>query len=158
MVVGLLGAAFVIFRSCPAGSATGEIRSTGKSHGDFVVRPVTCFAGGHWGFEGVWVVPETQTTAQRRGFKGGLKIMKHDTGQWEAHVENPLVCQGFKCEQRRVERRHCRLFDVVVGSRSLWLRQSGHARLDCGFPEGGTLRVDLTFKGCAEVASGGAEP
>jgi len=158
VALGLLGGAFAFFLSHPAGSASGEIRSRGRPHGDFIVRPVTCFAGGHWGFEGVWVVPETLTSGGRRGFKGGLKIVKIDGGGWEAIVESPQACQGFTCEQRRVEQRHCRRFDVVVGSRNIWLRQDGHARMDCAFPAGGTLKVDLTFKGCARVSSQGAEP
>lgn len=155
VLVGALVAVFSVFSSCPRGSATGEIRSHGAPHGDFVVRPVTCFSGGHWGFTGVWVVTETLTSGNRRGFKGGLKIVINDAGGWEAHVENPTICQGFKCEQRRVDERQCRVFDLRLTDRNAWLRRDGHARLDCAFAEGGTLTADLVFKGCAAVRSGG---
>jgi hypothetical protein len=154
-IVSLLGALVVILLSYPRGSARGEIHSTGLPHGDFVVRPITCFSGGHWGFTGVWVVTETLTSGDKSGFKGGLKILKNDAGAWEAVVENPSICQGFKCQQLKVDARHCGVFDVVVKDRNLWFRYDGHAHLDCAFPEGGTLKADLSFEGCGMVPSSG---
>ncbi len=145
------------FSIYPRGSATGAIQSRGAPHGDFVVQPVTCFSGGHWGFTGVWVVTETLTAGHRRGFKGGLKIVKDDTGEWEAYVENPTVCEGFKCEQRQVDRRQCRVFDLRVDGMNAWLRYDGHARFECAFPAGGSLTANLTFTGCARVPSGGED-
>lgn len=155
--VAILALLFTIFRSHPQGSVTGDIRSTGAPHGDFVVRPVTCVTGGHWGFDGVWVVTETLTEGDRSGFRGGLKIVDAGAGGWDAWVENPNVCQGFKCQQRYVDRKHCRVFDVVVSDTSVWLRRGGHARLDCAFPGGGTLKAELAFDGCAEVPTQGGD-
>ena len=156
-VLAILALAFTIFRSHPQGSVTGDIRSTGAPHGDFVVQPVTCFSGGHWGFDGVWVVTETLTEGDRSGFRGGLKIVKRDDGGWDAYAENPSICQGFKCQQRQVDEKHCRVHDLVVSDMSIWLRYSGHATFDCAFPEGGTLKAALIFEGCAEVPSQGGE-
>jgi hypothetical protein len=156
-VVAILALAFTIFRSYPQGSVTGDIRSTGAPHGDFIVRPVTCFSGGHWGFDGVWVVTETLTSGDRTGFKGGLKIMSNGAGGWDAYAENPNICQGFKCQQRHIDVKHCRVHDLVVSDMSPFLRTSGHATFDCAFPEGGTLKAALTFDGCAEVPSDGGD-
>jgi hypothetical protein len=136
----------------PRGSVSGELRSTGAPHGDFVVRPVTCFTGEHWHFRGVWMVTETLSSGDRTGFQGGLKIVANRAGEWEAYVENPNRCEGFKCEQWQVPPERCRVFDVVVRSRHAWLRHDGHARIECAFPEGGTLQADLTFDRCGWVA------
>lgn len=152
-VILLAGLVVLFLRSCPRGSASGELHSSGRPHGDFVVQPVTCFTGGHWGFDGVWVVTETQSIGHRSGFRGGLKIVRNDSGGWNAFAENPNVCNGFKCEQRLVEPRHCRLFDVAV--RSGWLRDEGHADIDCAFPGGGTLKASLRFSRCGAVPTGG---
>ncbi len=105
----------------------------------------------------MWVVTEMLTSGQRRGFKGGLKIPKNDAGSWDAYVENPNICQGFRCRQLLVEREHCRVFDVVVTDTNVWQRRSGHAHIDCAFPEGGTLKAELTFNGCAQVPSHGTD-
>jgi hypothetical protein len=99
----------------------------------------------------------TGAVCHRRGFRGGLKILKNDADGWEACVENPDVCQGFQCRQLWVDTEHCRAFDLVVTDMSVWLRRSGHAYFDCAFPEGGTLKAELTFNGCAEVPSQGAD-
>jgi len=155
IALAILALLFTIFRSHPQGSVTGDIRSTGAPHGDFVVRPVTCYTGGHWGFDGVWVVTETLTEGDRSGFRGGLKIVDAGAGGWDALVENPNICQGFKCQQRRVDKKYCRVHDVVVSDMSAFLRYSGHALFDCLFPEGGTLKAALTFDGCAEVPTQG---
>ena len=157
IVVCLLVGAFVFLMSHPRGSVTGEIRSTGKPHGDFVVKPVTCYSGGHWDFNGVWVVTETLTSGSKRGFKGGLKIVKNDAGGLETYVENPRICQGFQCKLTRVNPQYCNVFNVNVEERNIWMRYNGAARFDCTFPEGGTLKADLDFRGCALVSSGSAE-
>lgn len=106
----------------------------------------------------MWIVTETQTKGNKRGFKGGLKLVEGDDGTLEAYVENPLVCTGFKCEQRRVDPARCEPFDVGIGERNWWFRRAGRARFDCRFPEGGTLKADLTFRGCGQVPSSGGDP
>ena len=158
VVIGLLGAAASLLLSHPQGSVTGEIVASGEPHGTFVVRPATCYSGSHWGFSGLWLVTEMQTSGNKRGFKGGLKIIEMDDGNIEAYVENPLVCTGFKCQQRLVEPAHCKLFDVAIGKRNWWFRRAGHARFDCRFPEGGDLKADLIFRSCGQVPSSGGDP
>lgn len=143
-----------VLMSYPRGWVVGELRSTGSPHGDFVVKPVTCVLGGHWGFDGVWVVTETLEIGERRGFRGGLKILNGED-RWEAIVEKPTGCERFTCPQWRVDPRHCRVFDVVVEPRSLWLRRKGHATLECEFPEGGTLTAKLLFERCGAVPTWG---
>jgi hypothetical protein len=156
LVVGILLVVIAsIFTSCPSGSARGEIRSAGLPDGDFVVRPVDCYKGGHWDFSGVWVIPEMKAYKNRSGFTGGLKIVEDDAGKLDVILENPTRCRIFKCEQRKLAREHCPVFDVVLRSGSLPLRKSGHARIECAFPEGGTLKAAVEFEGCAEVPSGG---
>ncbi len=72
--LGLLGVAASLLLSYPQGSVTGEIVASGDPHGTFVVHPVTCYSGSHWGFSGLWLVTEMQTSGNKRGFTGGLKV------------------------------------------------------------------------------------
>jgi hypothetical protein len=159
-LVGLCGLALVFqcVVSHPAGDARGEIRSSGPPMGDFLVQPVTCVTGRHWGFDGVWVTTKTLTSGRRRGFRGGLKLVRGADGGWDAVVENPDACEVFTCRQSAVNRTHCRQYDVAVSDRNMWLRRRGHARIGCAFPGGGTLDVDVSFEGCAEVKTSGGEP
>jgi hypothetical protein len=47
---------------------------------------------------------------------------------------------------------HCQRFDIDVQNTSSVVNRirvrAGHARLDCQFPEGGALNVNLKFDGC----------
>lgn len=159
LVLVVLVAVFVIVRSHPSGSATGRIEATGSPHGGFVLQPRTCLLGDHWGFDGVWVIREMEEAGSRRGFRGGLRIERDGEGRWQATLENPNVCEVFTCRQRPVALEHCRVHDLFVGETTLFLRRSGHARLECAFPEGGTLDVSLEFRRCAAPPTGGdAEP
>ena len=150
-LVVLLAVAFGILRSYPTGSARGSIRSAGLPHGDVLVEPVACFNGGHWDFDGVWVTTAILTEDDHSGFRGGAKLVKTASGQWQVWVENPNACKRFKCEQWVVDPNRCSRFDVSVGNSHLGMRRHGHARLECTYPEGGTLQIDLDFSGCAEV-------
>ena len=153
LVVGLLLAVPVVsFLVNPPGSAKGEIRSSGAPHGDFVLRPAECYTGDHWDFDGVWVFAETLSASGRKGFKGGLKIVRTRAGGWEAYVENPNACDGFKCQQVFVDSKRCKVFDVAVTDTSMLTGYSGHADIDCAFPGGGRLRVKVTFEGCDDVS------
>ncbi len=134
-----------------SGKTEGEIRSVGKPLGDFAMEPPACHSGEHESFFGVWAAPKLETLDGRTGFRGGLKVVKNQVGEWEVYVENPNSCEGFDCPIVQVERQHCSVFDVHVQSTNttvndIRLRQ-GHARLDCEFPEGGTLTANLTFSG-----------
>lgn len=137
----------------PPGTAEGEFRSSGAPHGDFVLYPATCYTGDHWGFDGVWVFEKMLTTGSRKGFRGGLKIVGSRAGEWQAYVENPNACDGFKCQRVFVDRTKCRLFDVAITDTSMLTGYSGHADIDCSFPGGGTLRVKVTFEGCDDVST-----
>jgi hypothetical protein len=157
VAVGILVAVMVligtILRECPEGTVTGTVRSTGPPLGDFVIKPAGCYRGGHWGFEGVFVVTETLVEGRRRGFRGGLKVMRSGSERWEAHVEIPRDCAVFKCPVRRIDPRSCRLFDVAMDHG--FLRSNGHAHLDCEFREGGSLKANVVFDYCGAVPSSG---
>ena len=47
---------------------------------------------------------------------------------------------------------HCSCIVVLVENSGTMVNdvrlREGYARLDCAFPEGGTLKVDLKFSGC----------
>jgi hypothetical protein len=144
----VIGIAFALLRSYPAGSATGEIVSVGGLRGDFIVRPVTCFTDMYFGFSSLWVAPESFSRDGRSGFQGGLEIVKRDDGSLEAYVEHPKACRLFQCEQHRVDPEHCQVFELSVSAADQWLRTQGRARLICETPAGESLRVDLTFERC----------
>lgn len=157
IALALAAGGFQCWVTYPRGSVSGQVQSAGAPHGSFVVTPVTCFSGDHWGFDGVWVVTETESRGGRSGFRGGLKIVSTGAGDWNVYVENPNRCSGFQCEQWHVPRQHCPVFDVTVERRHVWLRYSGHANIECGFPEGGTLTTTLTFDDCGWVPSSGGD-
>jgi len=161
-VLALLGVAALVFKiaaTFPRGSVSGEIRSVGEPHGGFTLFPVDCFSGDHWGFDGVWLVTETLTEGDRTGFRGGLKIVRVEDGRWAAVLENPQRCEVFTCEQTEVRGRNCEVFDLEVERIHRWWRYRGRARLDCTFPEGGTLKADLAFARCGWVRQpGGVGP
>lgn len=135
-----------------SGATEGEIRSTGEPHGDWSMRPTACYSGEHESFFGVWAAPPLSEDDGRTGFKGGLKVVKGHTGQWEAYLESPLGCESFNCTIRPVDPAHCSVFDVDVRNTSTIVNdirvREGHAKLECEFPEGGTLQAHLTFEGC----------
>lgn len=136
-----------------AGSATGEIRSQGSPHGDYVLGPTSCYSGEHEGFFGVWIAPELEEDAQgRSGFRGGLKLVKDPVGSWRVFLQSPAECESFACVTRPVARAHCGTFDVSVRHTNVWVNEirerQGHADLECRFPEGGSLSAHLTFERC----------
>ncbi|MBN1610757.1 MAG: hypothetical protein JW940_29270 [Polyangiaceae bacterium] len=158
LVLTIVAVAVPLSGAYPAGTAAGEIRSTGRPHGDFVVRAAECYSWGDLWSSDVWVITELERPLSGgTGFRGGLLIEQDGPGRWRAVTENPNGCSGFKCPQRAVDPRRCKRFDVVSETRGWLWRRRGHARLDCSFPEGGTLEADLTFSGCAHVLSSSAD-
>ncbi len=145
-------ALMVFMPGCGGGSTEGEIRSTGAPHGDFVMAPPSCHSGEHESFFGVLVAPKLEEINGHTGVRGGLKVLKNALGQWEAYLENPKTCRGFSCQVLQVEAQQCKVFDIEVkntNTRKNGIRlREGHARLDCAFSQGGTLKADLVFKGC----------
>jgi hypothetical protein len=147
--------AFIVFGggSC-TGTVEGELRVSDPPHGDFVLKPTSCFSGEHESFFGAWVTNDLTEIDGRSGFKGGLKLVKEHTGEWRAFLESPNECtNGFNCVIRPIDPAHCSVFDVDVSNTSTTVNdirvREGHARLECSFPEGGTLRANLTFDGCS---------
>ncbi len=136
-----------------SGSVEGNLRSTGQPHGDYTLNPTSCFSGEHESFFGVWVATDLRDENGRSGFKGGLKLVKAHTGQWEAYLESPLECQSFNCVTRQIDPAHCTVYEIDVRNTSTEINdirvREGTARLECTFPEGGTLSANLKFDGCS---------
>jgi hypothetical protein len=152
LLIGLSGA-------YPWGCASGEIRSRGAPHGEFTVKVAECYSAGEAWSSDVRIITRLERTWDgRTGFRGGLDLVEDSTGGWRAVLESPHGCNGFECPQRPVDRRHCQVFDVRSEARGWWWRRRGHARLDCSFPEGGTLKAELAFRGCAIVMPLGGDP
>jgi len=156
-VVTALALAFRVSMSYPSGTVTGEIRASGPPYGDFVIRPADCFLAEDWGFDGVWVVSSLERTSNGHlGFRGGLGLVE-DGSSRRAVLESPHGCNGFKCPQWPVQPNHCSVYDLSTQESGWAWRERGHARLDCRFPGGGTLQVDLSFEGCAYVMDTGGD-
>ena len=137
-----------------SGSVEGQIRSVGEPYGDYVIQPTSCFSGEHESFFGVWVTPDlSEDENGSSGFKGGLKLVKSHTGQWEVYVESPTECQSFSCVIRELNPEHCDTFSVEVHNTSTTINdirvREGHADLQCRLPEGGTFTAHLVFEGCS---------
>lgn len=136
------------------GSVEGQLAVSGPPHGDYVLKPTSCFSGEHESFFGVWVANDVTEIDGRSGFKGGLKLVKEHTGEWSAFLESPNECtNGFRCVIRAIDRAHCTVFDVEVRNTNTTINdirvREGHARFECTFPEGGAVRGNLTFDGCS---------
>ena len=135
------------------GSVEGQIVSAGKPHGDYTLVPTSCFSGEHESFFGVWVTPDLQKVDGRQGFKGGLKIVKSHTGDWEVFVESPEECDGLQCKIRPLDTSSCKTFDVNVRNTNTTINdirvREGHATIDCETPEGGRIEAKLDFDGCS---------
>lgn len=142
---------FMLYAS--SASVEGEIRSQGAPFGTYVQKPPACHSGQHESFFGVWVAPELKKRNGRSGFQGGIKLLKNELGQWRVFLESPLECEGFKCTIRELEPKACKVFDVEVHNTGTSFNdivvKEGHARLECRFPEGGSLSVNLKFDGCS---------
>lgn len=81
-----------------SGSVEGQIQSRSKPFGTWSMTPTACYSGQHQSFFGVWVAPKVESSGGREGFKGGVKLMKSPTEEWNAYVESPLECESFKCK------------------------------------------------------------
>jgi len=130
------------------GSVEGTVRTTGKPFGDGQRELSTCYSGDRQSFFGVSVKPDGRGFAET----GGMKILKNDADQWVVYLERPLGCESAQCELTQVDRNACSTFDVEVrnsGTIANEIRvRRGHARLECRFPEGGSLKAELEFSGC----------
>jgi hypothetical protein len=149
MVLAPLG--FFVF-SLASGGVEGEIRARGKPFGTYVQKPAACHSGQHESFFGVWLAPEIRESGGRSGFQGGLKLVKTQLGDWAVFVESPLECEGFRCAIRELDKKSCKVFDIDVRNTNTTINdirlKEGHAKLDCSFPDGGSLVANLTFDGC----------
>jgi hypothetical protein len=139
--------------SC-SGSAEGVITSTGEPHGDYTLRPTSCYSGEHEDFFGVWVAPELESAGGGSGWRGGLKLVKNHMNQWEIYVESPVECQNnFDCVIRPLDTSTCSKVEVDVHNTNTMVNnitvREGHVNLECDTPEGGTYHASLTFEGCS---------
>jgi|GEM_PF-2007769 len=143
----------LVVATCGDGSVEGELRSRGKPHGDFVLKPTSCFSGEHESFFGVWVTPKLKKVSGRQGFQGGLKLLKNNLNEWEAYVESPVECDGLACKIRPLDRTQCKVFQVDVRNTSTSINdirvREGSARFDCQFAGGGSFNATLKFDGCS---------
>jgi hypothetical protein len=148
----VMGVIFLFNQFSGSGSAKGEIHSRGKPFGDYVLTATNCFSGERESFFGAWVTPKLEDLGDRQAAKGGLKLVKGHTGEWEVYVESPLECESFKCKIRPLNAEHCRVFEVEVRNTNTTVNdmrvREGRAKLDCTFPEGGSLSANLAFDGC----------
>jgi hypothetical protein len=136
------------------GSAEGVITSTGQPHGDYTLRPTSCYSGEHEDFFGVWVAPELESAGGGSGWRGGIKLVKSHTNEWEIYVESPLECQNnFDCVIRQLDTSTCSKVEVDVHNTNTVVNnitvREGHVNLECETPEGGTYAASLTFDGCS---------
>jgi len=150
VIVAALGwLAYAVFSS----SVEGEIHARGKPFGTWSMKPTSCYSGQHQSFFGVWVAPDLKTSGGREGFKGGIKVMKSPTEEWNAYVESPLECQSFKCKVYELPQASCKVFDVEVRNTHNSVNDifvlEGHIKLDCTSPEGGAVTANLEFDGCS---------
>ena len=136
-----------------SGNVEGQIVSSGKPHGDYTLIPTSCFSGEHESFFGVWVTPDLMEVDGRKGFKGGLKIVKGHTGEWEIYVESPEECESLNCKIRPLDISKCETFEVSVRNTNTTINdirvREGHATLKCDTGEGGRFEAKLLFDGCS---------
>lgn len=137
----------VLFMLWP-GSVDGTVRSRGQPFGDRERELTTCYSGDRQNYFGVALKPEDGSFDTA----GGVKILKNAADQWAVYVERPLGCAPAQCELVELDRKQCSVFDVVVNNSGMTVNEirgrKGRAKLECRFPEGGSLSAALEFSGC----------
>ncbi len=137
----------VVFGLWP-GSVEGTLRSRGQPFGDRELELTACYSGDRFRYFGVALKPESASPDTA----GGIKILKNAADQWVVYVERPLGCEPGRCELVELDRKHCSVFDVEVRNTGAMVNdirgRKGHAKLECRFPEGGSLSATLEFSGC----------
>lgn len=130
------------------GHVEGAVVSTGKPIGDFVFTPTTCKSGQRMSFFGVVLVGDGPTD-------GGMLVVVDPVQGKSLKIEVPGSCKPPDhevCTEVLVRPDQCTTFDVVVDPTSTRVNNirlmDGHARVECAFPEGGTLKVNLQFENC----------
>lgn len=130
------------------GSVEGTLRSQGQPFGDRERELTTCYSGDRQNYFGVALKPEDRSF----DVAGGVKILKNAADQWTVYVERPLGCAPAQCELVELDRKQCSVFDVDVRNSGMTVNEirgrKGRARLECRFPEGGSLSAALEFSGC----------
>jgi hypothetical protein len=152
-ILALLVPVFLLMYCAFSTTVEGEIRSQGKPFGDFQLKPSDCHSGAHENFFGVWVTPELVTVDGRRGFRGGIKLVKNHLNEWDVYVESPRDCRGLECKIQKLTREACQTYVIDVRDTGNVVNdirvREGRATLECRFPEGGSLSAKLEFDGCS---------
>jgi len=143
----LLIPGLILFLLWP-GSVEGTVRSRGQPFGDRERELTTCYSGDRQNYFGVALKPEDRSFDSA----GGVKILKNAADQWAVYVERPLGCVPAQCELVELDRKQCSVFDVDVRNSGITVNEirghKGRAKLECRFPEGGSLSAALEFSGC----------
>jgi hypothetical protein len=139
--------ALFVFMIWP-GSVEGTLRSRGQPFGDREREFSACYSGDRQNYFGVALKPEDRSFESA----GGVKILKNAADQWLVYVERPLGCAPAQCELVELDRKQCSVFEVDVRNSGMTVNEirgrTGRAKLECRFPEGGTLSAALEFSGC----------
>jgi hypothetical protein len=126
----------------------GTLISKGKPAGDFTFVPKKCRSGERMQFFGAVMLGEGQ--------QDGAVVAIHDPIKGKlVKVEVPGSCRPpdyEKCHEILIEQKQCSTFNVNVKRTNIIINEivliDGSLKLDCTFPEGGTIKADMKFENC----------
>lgn len=140
--------AFALTSSGGCGKVEGSFVSSGKPIGDFTFTPAQCRTGARMNFYGVVLVGNGPT-------EGGLLVAIDPAQGKFLKIEVPGSCKPPDyevCTEIMIKPEQCQNWDVDVSGTGVTINEmrmmKGHARADCAFPEGGSVKVNLDFGGC----------
>jgi hypothetical protein len=139
---------FLAFSGKGCGHTEGSFIAQGQPLGDFTFTPTRCRSGQRMSFFGAILVGDGPT-------EGGLLVGEDAVKGKFVKLEVPGSCKPPDyevCTELFIERSYCSVFEAGVKYTNTTVNDirlvDGHLRLDCQFPEGGSVKADIQFENC----------
>ncbi len=141
-----VGVIFFVGKGC--GVAEGSLVAQGQPFGDFTFKAVQCRSGEHMNFFGAVVLGE--------GPNDGGVIVGEDPLQGRyVKLEVPGSCKPPDlevCTEILVDKTKCSIYEPRLERTNTTVNDirliDGSLKLQCDYPEGGTLKAELKFENC----------
>ncbi|NMB74136.1 MAG: zinc-ribbon domain-containing protein [Myxococcales bacterium] len=139
---------FLAFSGKGCGHTEGSFVSKGQPLGDFTFTPTQCRSGQRMSFFGAILVGDGPT-------EGGLLVGEDAVKGKFVKLEVPGSCKPPDyevCTELFIERSYCSVFEAYAKNTNTTVNDirlvDGHLKLDCVFPEGGSVKADIKFENC----------
>jgi hypothetical protein len=139
---------FFVFQGKGCGHTEGSLVAQGQPIGDFTFTPTQCRSGQRMSFFGAVLVGDGPTD-------GGILVGEDAVKGKFVKLEVPGSCKPPDyevCTEVMVERSYCSVYEAHVENTNTTVNDvrlvDGHLKLDCKFPEGGSVKADIKFENC----------